>query len=163
MYLLPLYLQHYDHFRSLFLLPLGQKYSEIISVMKFKHRIYNDTLTYYDQLFFCMPGLRFTIRILLFLGYYLLIIRVITVVCSSEPLPSNSAVRVPIPAGSGILMSILKLWVSFVLSLAEALTFCWTHSKRPALVLLSNVLVLNVRLPYRHLTHKGISLDEGGG
>ena len=79
--------------------------------------------------------------------------RSVAVAWSVESLPSNPAARVPFPAGSGILISVLGLGVCpfvFVLSCVASgggpdivLT---TQSGRPALVYLSSVLVQRLLL-----------------
>ena len=70
------------------------------------------------------------------------------VVFSAEFLPSNPKVRVRIPAGSGILISILEvLFMSRVVSGGEPDIVLYIDPGSPALVYLSSVLVHSLLLP----------------
>ena len=94
----------------------------------------------------------------------------IAVTWSVESLPSNTATRVRFSAGSGILIPILGLGVcplSSVLSYAVSGggpdIVLAIHSRRPALVYLSSVLIHRQLLLLRHLTHGHFSYTSWGG
>ena len=81
-----------------------------------------------------------------------------------ESLPSNSVAQIRFPAGSKILISVLGLGVCplpvfcLVLSLAMALTICWSQiSGRPSIVLIQSLCS-----PYRHLTHGNLDCKSSG-
>ena len=87
---------------------------------------------------------------------------------SVESLTSNPAARVRFLAGSGILISVLGLGVSFdcvlscvVFSRGPVIVLT-IHSGRPALLYLSSVLVQRLLLPYRHLNQGHLTCKSLG-
>ena len=101
-----------------------------------------------------------------FMIFYCVFQTSVTVAWSVESLPSNSAALVWFHNGSGILISVLGLDVSFVfcqvISGEGPDTVLTTHSGRHALVYLSSVLVQRLLLPLQASDPRAFGLSVPG-